>query len=125
VATSNVAFTFTAMTQINGAPKATVKESGDVEALNLATGKVEWDAKVKGLPLGAATVSNNLVFTTIFEGSLVAFNRATGALVYTTKLPRTSNSPLAIAGNTVLVALGGPKVGQAKGASQLVAYSVS
>src|SRR5262249_61687102 len=31
--------------------------SGEVEALNLATGKVEWDTKVPQLPLGAVTVS--------------------------------------------------------------------
>jgi hypothetical protein len=39
-----------------------------------ATGKVEWDTKVPNLPLGAATVSNDLVFTTLYNGELLALN---------------------------------------------------
>jgi hypothetical protein len=46
-----------------------------VEALNLTTGKVEWDTKVASPPLGAATVSNDLVFTTLVNGTLLALNR--------------------------------------------------
>ena len=42
--------------------------TGEVEALNLETGHVEWDTKVAHMPLGAATVSNDLVFTTLYRG---------------------------------------------------------
>ena len=48
------------------------------EALNLATGKVEWDTKMPELPIGAVTVSNDLIFTTIYTGTLLALNRHTG-----------------------------------------------
>lgn len=124
VVTSNLPFQFTAADEVDGLPKGT-KLAGDVEALNLVTGKVEWSTSVDGLPLGAATVANNLVFTTLFQGELLAFNRYSGALVFREKLPRTTNSPVAIAGNTVIVPLGGPK--DAKGAqapSQIVAYRI-
>ena len=57
------------------AVKATSALAGEVEALSLATGKVEWDTKVPTMPLGAATVSNDLVFTTLYNGVLIAFNR--------------------------------------------------
>ena len=53
--------------------------TGEVEALSLATGKVEWDTKVPTMPLGAATASNDLVITTLYTGVLIAFNRDTGA----------------------------------------------
>jgi outer membrane protein assembly factor BamB len=96
--------------------------TGEVEALNLATGKVEWDTKVPDLPLGAATVSNDLVFTTLVNGVLVALNATTGAIVYRHSLPAGANPPIAIAGNTVLVPAGG--VGQKHPQPQLVAYSV-
>jgi hypothetical protein len=43
--------------------KAAGPATGEVEAVNLATGKVEWDTKLPQLPLGAATVPNDLVFT--------------------------------------------------------------
>ena len=78
------------------------------------------------MPLGATTVANDLVFTTLYTGQLIALNRTTGAIVYQRALPTTINSPIAIAGNTVLVPAGGPET-SAKGGGgnpQLVAYTV-
>lgn len=86
-----------------------------MEALSLATGKVEWDTKVPQLPLGAVTVSNNLVFTTLYNGELIALNRSTGASVYRCQVPTSTNSPIAIAGNTVIVPAGGPITGKGVG----------
>ena len=40
-----------------------------MEALDLAAGKVEWDTKVASVPLGAATVSIDLLFTTLADGT--------------------------------------------------------
>lgn len=82
---------------------------------------------MSSLPVGAATVSNDLVFTTLFNGTLIALNRATGAIVYRHALPTTTNAPLAIAGNTVLVPAGGPETSATGGGGspQLVAYTVS
>jgi outer membrane protein assembly factor BamB len=97
---------------------------GEIVALSLATGKVEWDTKLPTLPVGAATVSNNLVFTTLYNGVLVAVNRATGAIVHRTTLPTATNSPIAIAGDTVIVPAGNPKTTAARGGAQVVAYSV-
>ena len=127
VATINVPVKSTTMSSVDGnAAAAGESVSGDIEALNLATGAVEWDTKVDTMPLGATTVANNLIFTTLYTGKLIALNRATGAIVYSRALPTTTNSPIAIAGNTVLVPAGGPET-SAKGGGgnpQLVAYSV-
>jgi len=100
--------------------------AGEVESLSLATGKVEWDVKVPSMPLGAATVSHDLVFTTLYSGELLAFNRDTGAIVYRHQLPTSANAPISVFGNTVLVPAGGPET-SAKGGGgspQLVAYTV-
>jgi alcohol dehydrogenase (cytochrome c) len=126
VATDDWAFKFTSLKEVlpeihDGQP------AGQVEALNLATGKVEWDTKVASLPLGGATVSNDLVFTTLFTGELIALNRETGAIVYHAKLPTSTNAPLAIAGNTVIVAAGGldtASFGGAGGRPQVAVYTV-
>jgi outer membrane protein assembly factor BamB len=123
VTTCNLPFEFTKTKQVDGVPVGK-KVSGDVEALNLATGKVEWKTEVDSLPLGAATVSNNLVFTTLVSGRLLALNSSTGAIVFSRSLPRATNSPIAIAGNTVIIPVGGPKYGTGAGPSQIDAYRV-
>jgi outer membrane protein assembly factor BamB len=104
--------------------EAAGRATGEVEALNLATGKVEWDTKVASLPLGAATVSNDLVFTTLVNGTLIALNRHTGRIAYRLKLPTTTNSPIAIAGHTVLVPAGGVAGRRGSRNPQVVAYTV-
>lgn len=125
LATIDLPFTDTKLSQVNGLP--TQQPSGEIEALNLANGKVEWDTRVPTLPLGAATVSNDLVFTTLYTGVLIALDRATGAIVYRKQLPTSTNSPIAIAGNTIIVPAGGPALTKQgdTGNAQLVAYTVS
>jgi alcohol dehydrogenase (cytochrome c) len=97
---------------------------GEVEALNLASGKVEWDTKVPQFPLGGVTVANDLVLTTLYDGELIALNRGTGAIIYRHQLPTSTNSPIAVAGNTVIVPAGGPVTGSGSGNPQVVAYTV-
>ena len=82
--------------------------------------------KVPSLPLGAATVSQDLVFTTLYTGELLALNRNTGAIVYRQQLPTSTNAPISVFGNTVLVPAGGPKTSSSGGGGspQLVAYTV-
>jgi glucose dehydrogenase len=125
VVTSDLTFTFKSLKQVLGLPGAHPVLTGEVEALNLTTGSVEWDTKVPSLPLGAATVSNDLVFTTLYDGVLIALNSITGAIVYRHALPTSTNAPIAIAGNMVLVPAGGGKTEHgAGGHPQLVAYAV-
>ena len=126
VVTCDLAVTVTKLNQVFGS-STDGPATGEVEALNLGTGKVEWHTNVPDLPLGAATVSNDLVFTTLYGGVLIALNRNTGAIVYRRQLPTSTNSPIAIAGNTVLVSAGGPTDAITRpirgGNPQLVAYT--
>ena len=125
VVTIDLPLTYTSL-KLPVAVKAAGPALGEVEALNLATGKVEWDTKVPDLAVGAATVSNDLVFTTLYHGVLIALNRSTGAIVFRQHLPTSANAPIAIAGNTVIVPAGGPATGNASGSGnpQVVAYTV-
>jgi alcohol dehydrogenase (cytochrome c) len=123
VATVDLPFTLAKLSYPLGAPIG--NGTGEIEALNVATGKVEWDTKVSQMPLGAMTVANDLVFTTLFDGFLIALNRTTGAVVYQHTLPAATNSPIAIAGNAVLVPAGAPALlGATGGTPQLLAYTV-
>ena len=125
VDTIDLPITYTGPSVADG-DKAGGPEGGEIEALSLATGKVEWDTKVDTLPLGAATVSNDLIITTLYTGTLIALNRDTGAIVYRHQLPTSTNAPIAVFGNTVLVPAGGPKTSASGGGGnpQLVAYTV-
>jgi alcohol dehydrogenase (cytochrome c) len=96
VATLDLPLTYPTL-DLPTATKPAGSPTGEVEALSAATGKVEWDTKLSQFPLGAVTVSHDLVFTTLYDGVLIALNRNTGAVVYRRQLPtsatRRSPSP--------------------------------
>jgi len=83
-------------------PKAT----GEMVAVNQDTGKIIWDDKLPSTPYGAATVTNDVVFTTTYSGYLYAFNATTGAILLKTPLSSGSNAPVAIDGDYVLAGAG-------------------
>jgi outer membrane protein assembly factor BamB len=80
-------------------PRAT----GQMIAVNQDTGKIEWDDKLPSSPYGAATITNNVVFTTTYNGYLYAFNAATGAILLKTPLSAGTNAPVTIDGDYVIV----------------------
>lgn len=76
--------------------------TGDEVAIDLTSGKILWSTKLPSPPFGAATISNDLVFTTTYNGRVLAFSRATGKIVWQGKLPGGTNSPLVIQGDTLI-----------------------
>jgi outer membrane protein assembly factor BamB len=82
--------------------------SGEMVAIALATGKQLWATKLPQLPLGGATISNDLVFSTILTGEVVALSRKNGTIDWTAHLPAGSNATLAIAGSMLLAGAGIP-----------------
>ena len=84
------------------------KATGEMVAVNQDTGKIEWDDKLPSSPYGAAAVTNNVVFTTTYNGHLYALNATTGAILMNTPLSAGSNAPVAIAGDYVIAGAGVP-----------------
>jgi alcohol dehydrogenase (cytochrome c) len=74
---------------------AVVKATGEMVAVNQDTGTVEWDTPIPSSPYGAATVTNDVVFTTTFHGDLFALNAGTGKILLKTPLSAGSNAPVA------------------------------
>jgi glucose dehydrogenase len=97
--------------------------TGNFEALSLSSGKVLWNVKLPSSPYGAATVTNDLVFTTTFDGKLIAFNRNTGKIVWQQQLSAGTNAPVAIDGDTLVTAASFPSGAGQK--AEIVAYSLS
>jgi len=82
---------------------------GEVVALDLSDGSVRWSTKLPSMPLGNATVSDDLVFTTTFDGTLLALSREDGEIVWQQQLAGGTNAPLAIQGDTLITAASFPQ----------------
>lgn len=82
---------------------------GEVVAIRARTGKVVWDTKVPGDPLGGATVVNDLVFTALLDGTVVALHRSTGAIVWKYQAGGSINGWPAAVGDTLYIPVGGAK----------------
>jgi outer membrane protein assembly factor BamB len=74
--------------------------------------------------LGAATVANDVVFTSTYTGTVYAFDTKTGKTLWTTKTPAGINSFPAVDRDTLLVGAAAPGFVK-KPQLQLIAYSLS
>jgi alcohol dehydrogenase (cytochrome c) len=97
-------YTGTAAAAIQAVETAT----GEMVAVNQDTGTVEWDTPLPSSPYGAATVTNDVVFTTTFKGFLYALDATTGAILFSTPMSSGSNAPVAVDGDYVIAGAGQP-----------------
>jgi outer membrane protein assembly factor BamB len=79
---------------------------GEMVAVNQDTGAVIWDTPLPSSPYGAATVTNDVVFTTTFKGELYALDATTGAIVFKSQMSAGSNAPVAVDGDYVIAGAG-------------------
>ncbi|MGK2877005.1 MAG: c-type cytochrome [Solirubrobacterales bacterium] len=77
--------------------------NGQLIALSRNDGKVAWTKKLASVPLGAATVVNNIVFTSTLDGHVYGFNAGNGDEVFQSKLPAGAVSPIAAYDGTLIV----------------------
>ncbi|HEY5942434.1 MAG TPA: PQQ-binding-like beta-propeller repeat protein [Solirubrobacterales bacterium] len=94
--------------------------TGEVVALDLATGKIVWQAEMAQPAYGSLLVSNDVVFATSADGVIYALDSAKGGEVWQAALPSGSNAGVMISGDTLVAGAGLPAVeGQV---AKLVAY---
>jgi len=89
-----------------GTIQAVLHATGEMVAVSQDTGKIEWDTPLPSSPYGAASVTNDVVFTTTFHGDLYALDAATGAILLKTPLSAGTNAPVAIDGDYVIAGAG-------------------
>ena len=94
--------------------------TGELVAIDIATGKVKWSSEFASAAFGAPTVVNDLVFATTFDGIVHAFDADSGSEVWQAALPAGSNTGVAVNGDT-LVAPAGAATAEGQ-APALVAY---
>jgi outer membrane protein assembly factor BamB len=96
--------------------------TGEMVALDLATGKEKWSQTYEEPAFGAPVAVNDMVFFTTLEGTLHGLDAKTGAEVWSESLRAGSNSGVVASGDSLIVAAGIPVAeGQVP---SLVAYSL-
>jgi outer membrane protein assembly factor BamB len=87
-------------------PQNSQGNTGEVVALDLATGKQRWTVELATPAYGATTVTNDLVFTTTYDGTVHALDKATGDAAWQQSLPTRTNSGVAVEGDTLIAPAG-------------------
>jgi glucose dehydrogenase len=82
------------------------KGTGELVALDGASGKVLWDHKFATSVYSGATVANDVVFTGTYGGRLLGLSTKDGSTVWQAKLPAGLNAPPAVTGSDLVVGAG-------------------
>jgi outer membrane protein assembly factor BamB len=82
--------------------------TGELVALDTATGAVKWTHKFATPAFGAVTAVNDLAFVTDYEGNLYAFAANSGSIVWEDKLPAGTNTGVSISGDMLVAPAGLP-----------------
>ncbi|HEU0164541.1 MAG TPA: cupredoxin domain-containing protein, partial [Thermomicrobiales bacterium] len=95
-------------TEIDAASLDFSKGTGELVALDGATGKILWDIQLPAPAYGAATVVNDVVFTAGLDAIVRAFSTKDGSALWSWQAPAGVNAPLAASGDFLYVPAGGP-----------------
>ncbi|HYH52717.1 MAG TPA: PQQ-binding-like beta-propeller repeat protein [Solirubrobacterales bacterium] len=96
--------------------------TGEVVALDIATGKIVWQTEMSAPAYGSLLVSNDVVFATTAEGIIHALDAAKGGEIWQAALPAGTNAGVMVSGDTLVTGAGLPTAeGQTP---SLVAYKL-
>jgi outer membrane protein assembly factor BamB len=75
-------------------------------ALDAGTGRIRWQHRFGTVGFGAATVVNDLVFTSTYDGMVYALRRRDGREVWRWQAPGGINAWPAVSGDTIVLPVG-------------------
>jgi alcohol dehydrogenase (cytochrome c) len=84
---------------------------GRLVALDAATGKQLWERRFPSPDFGCATVSNDVVFTATYDGTVYALAAGDGAVLWHARMRAGINACPAIVGDALVVGAGVPRKG--------------
>lgn len=82
--------------------------TGEVVALDVATGKIVWNRELEQPAYGATLVVNDVVFATTADGVIHALKADSGGEVWQAALPAGSNAGVMVSGDVMLAPAGLP-----------------
>ena len=85
--------------------------TGLLASLDVSTGKRLWTRRFPSPDFGCATVANDVVFTSTFDGTLYGLAADDGRVLWQTKLRAGVNACPAVAGKQLFVGAGIPREG--------------
>jgi glucose dehydrogenase len=80
--------------------------TGEIVALDAATGEIQWTHETDAVPFGAATVVNDLVVASTFEGIIFALDRNSGEEVWRAQLAVPLIAWPAVVNDTIIIGAG-------------------
>ena len=81
--------------------------TGELVAIDVNNGNILWTKQFDAMVFGAATIVNDLVFTSTVDGMIHAFDRFTGQELWTFQAPVGFNAWPAVSRDTILFPTGG------------------
>lgn len=103
----NAPTTYTGPEQRFNLSVALGQNPSDLIALDARDGSIVWSTKLPGDGLGGATVAGDLVFTSTFQGLLLAYDRATGTEVWRHQADGFVNGWPAVVDDTIVFPVSG------------------
>ena len=85
------------------------KGKGRLVALDASSGRMLWQRRLPAVNFGCATVANDVVFTSTFDGTVYGFAAEDGELLWRTRMRAGINACPAVAGDLLLVGAGAPR----------------
>jgi outer membrane protein assembly factor BamB len=101
-----------------------VDGTGELDALDAASGKLLWRRAFPQPDFGCATVAGGVVFTSTFEGRLYGLDAATGATLWQAQAPAGINGCPALSDKLLLVAAGSASTRLRYPKYELIAYGL-
>ena len=107
---------------VRGGPVLPV--SGGIAAVATVDGTVLWKHTFTTMDAGAATVADDVVFTSTYDGTVYALSAKTGATLWKAKAPAGINSFPAVTKTMVVVGAGAPTSTSKAPKGEIIAYSL-
>jgi outer membrane protein assembly factor BamB len=98
--------------------------TGGLAAVDAATGAILWQRTFKTIDSGAATIANDVVFTSTYDGTIYALSAKTGATLWMTKAPAGINSFPAVTKTMLVVGAGAITAAGKKAHGEMLAYAL-